>query len=184
MKKFLSEAARVFLKQFTELLGDFKKETELQVFLLNKNGEIINELEGIQPACKLILSTPVGKIRCKDCFKMGFSMIKIQKRPIFLECYAGFAIVWLPIIRNDSLIGAVIICGGRYEKGESEEKLKEKFGNLAEELEIFDKENFFQKAKEVKVVNEEEFKKLAERLKKLIDILIENVQTPIKEIFG
>jgi ligand-binding sensor protein len=184
MEKFLSEAAQIFLKQFTEILNDFKKETELQVFLLNKDGDIINELEGVQPACKLILSTPEGKTRCKDCFKMGFSMIKMQKLPIFLECYAGFAIGWIPIVRANSLIGAVVICGARYDRGESEEKLREKFGNLAEELEIFDKENFFQKVKESKLINEEDFRKLAERLRKLIDILIENVQTPIKEIFG
>jgi ligand-binding sensor protein len=184
MEKPLSEAAQIFLRQLNEILGDFKRETGFQVFLLDKEGELISELEGIQPACKIILSTPLGKMRCRDCFKLGFSITKTQKVPLFLECYAGFAIGWIPIIRNESVIGSIIICGGRYERGENEEKLKEKFKHLSRELEILDEKGFVQKAIESKVINEKEFKNSAERLKKLIDILVENVQTPIKEVFG
>jgi ligand-binding sensor protein len=184
MEKPLSEAAQIFLRQFNEILNDFKGETGFQVFLLNKEGELISELEGVQPACKMILSTPLGKIRCRDCFKLGFLVTKIQRVPLFLECYAGFAIGWIPIIRNESVIGSIIICGGRYERGESEKKLKEKFRHLSGELEIIDEKGFVQRVMETKLTNENEFKNSAERLKKLIEILIENVQTPIKEIFG
>jgi ligand-binding sensor protein len=184
MEKPLSEAAQIFLRQFNEILNDFKRGTGFQVFLLNKEGELISELEGIQPACKMILSTPLGKIRCRDCFKLGFLVTKTQRVPLFLECYASFSIGWIPIIRNESVIGSIIICGGRYERGESEEKLKEKFRNLSRELEIIDEEGFVQRVMETKLTNEKELKNSAERLKKLIEILIENVQTPIKEIFG
>jgi ligand-binding sensor protein len=183
MEKSLSEAAQIFLRQLNEILSDFKRETGFQVFLLNKEGELISELEGIQSACKIILSTPLGKIRCKDCFKLGFLVTKTQRVPLFLECYAGFAIGWIPIIRNESVIGSIIICGGRYERGENEEKLKEKFRDLAGKLEIVDEEGFIQKVIETKLTNENEIKNSAQRLKKLIEILIENVQTPVKEIF-
>jgi ligand-binding sensor protein len=184
MEKSLSEAAQIFLRQFNEILNDFKRETGFQVFLLNREGELISELEGVQPSCKIILSTPLGKIRCRDCFKLGFLVTKTQRVSLFLECYAGFPIGWIPITRNESVIGSIIICGGRYEKEESDEKLKEKFRDLAGELEIVEEEGFVQKVMETKLTNENEFKNSAERLKKLIDILIENVQTPIKEIFG
>ncbi len=183
-ERIFSEAAKSFFEQFSKILEDFKKETGFQVFLLNKEGKLVTKLEGVQSICKTILSFEEGKTRCKDAFQMGFSLMKRERKPIFLECYAHFAICYLPIIVANSLVGSVIICGGRYDKGESEEELKKRFYNLADELGIFDKESFFQKAKEVKVITEEDFKKEAEKLMKLIEILTENVQTPLKEILG
>jgi ligand-binding sensor protein len=184
MEKTLSEAAKIFLNQLSEILIDFERESGFQVFLLNKEGQLIDELEGVQPACKMILLTKEGKIRCKDCFKMGFQMAKLKKDFLLLECYAGFAISWIPIIRNDSFVGAVVMCGKKIEERESEEKLREKVLNLAGELGIFESEEFLEKVKQTEETSEEEIKNYAERLKKLVDVLIENVQTTIKEIFG
>ncbi len=180
METSFSETTQIFLRQLSQILNDFKKETGFQVFLLNKDGELLGDIEGIQPACKIILSNPLGKIRCKDCFRLGFLVTKMQKVPLFLECYAGFAICWIPIIRNESVIGAIIICGGIYEKIER----KEKFKHLSRELEITDEKGFIQKVMETKLTNKEELQNFAERMKKLIDILIENIQTPVREIFG
>jgi ligand-binding sensor protein len=184
MEETISEAAKIFLKQFSEILEDFKKETGFQVFLLNRKGELINELEGVQPACKMILSSHFGKIRCKDSFKLGFLVVKKERKPIFLRCYAGFGLSLIPIIVRGSFIGAVIICGGDYGE-KTQETLKKDFSKLAEELGIFEKEKFLKLAtEETKIINENEMKKETEKLQKLIDILTENVQTPLKEIFG
>jgi len=184
MERDFSEATQIFLKQFLEILEDFKKETRFQIFLLNKEGELINKLEGVQPACKFILATPIGRTRCKDCFKIGFLITKTQRNSLFLECYANFAICWLPIIRNDSFVGAIIMCGKRFEREEGKGKMMEKFNNLVEELEIFEKKEFFQRLDQTEIITEEEFKNYVERLKKLMEILTEIAQTPIKEIFG
>jgi ligand-binding sensor protein len=138
MERRLSEAAQNFLKQLEELFGDFKRISNLQAFLLNKHGELITKLEGVQEICKLILSTEEGRIRCKDCFKMGFLLAKKQKRPVFMECYANFAICFHPIIIAGSLVGTMVVCGGRYDRGETEERLREKYISLIGELEIID----------------------------------------------
>jgi ligand-binding sensor protein len=184
MEKTFSETAKIFLTQLLKILNDFERDSGFQVFLLNKEGQLIDDLKGIQPPCKTILLTKEGKIRCKDCFRMGFQMAKLKNDFLLLECYAGFAISWIPIIRNNSFVGAVVMCGKKIEGRESEKKLKERVLNLAEELEIENGEEFLEKVKQTDATNEEEIKKYAERLKKLIEVLIENVQTPIKEIFG
>jgi ligand-binding sensor protein len=184
MEKAFSEAANLFLKEFLETIEEVNKRTKFQIFLLNKKGEFINELKGSQPVCKIILSTSLGKLRCQDGFRMGFAIIKEQKQPLFLECYAGFPICWLPIIRNGSFVGAMIICGGRYDRGETYQELKEKFSRLAEELGIPDKEKFLIKVEESTIFDEEEFKRFVKKLKSLIEIMSETVHTPLKEIFG
>jgi ligand-binding sensor protein len=184
-EKTLSEAAQAFLKEFQRTLNDFAQQTGFQVFLLDKEGGLITEMEGVQEVCKLILSQEEGRIRCRDCLKIGLSLVRNQKQPIFAECYAGFVLSWLPIIVREALIGLIVVCGGKQEKGEREEKLREKFSKLADELGIFEKDRFLKLAMErTKLVNENEMKKDVEKLKKLIDILVENVQTPLKEIFG
>jgi hypothetical protein len=76
------------------------------------------------------------------------------------------------------------MCGKKIEKRESEEKLRERVFNLGEELGIFESGEFLEKVTQTEETSEEEIKKYSERLKKLVDVLIENVQTPIKEIFG
>lgn len=184
MERKFSEAAQNFLEQLEGLFFDFKKTTGLQAFLLNKQGELVTKLEGVQEVCKLILATEEGKTRCKDCFKMGFLLAKNQRTSVFTECYANFTICFFPVIIGNSLVGLMIVCGGRYDRGENEEELKKKFISLIGELEIIDKEYFFEKLKRTKIITEEEFKKEAEKLKKLIDILTENVKTPLLEILG
>jgi len=184
MEKPFSEAAKIFFEQFLKILEDFKKETKLQVFLLNREGELISKLEGVQPACKMILSFEEGKVRCKDSFKIGFSIVKTQKTPFFFECFASFPICALPIVIENSFIGTVIVCGGKYEKGESEEKIKERFLKLADEIGIFDKERFLHAQQDQKILTKEDFEKEIKKLEKLIKILTEHIQTPLKEVFG
>ena len=91
----------------------------------------------------------------------------------------------MPIIVRDSLIGVIVICGGKYDRGESKEKLTEKYSKLTDELAVIGKENFLKMAiDEVSLITEEEIRKRAEKLTGLVEILTENVQTPLKEIFG
>lgn len=181
----ISQAAQWFLKDFQRLLEEFAQETKSQVVAIDKEGNLITKLSGVQNVCKLILASEEGRIRCLDSFKMGLSLVKSQKKPIFSDCYAGFASAWVPIIVRESLIGVIIICGGKYDRGESREKLTEKYSKLADELGVVGKENFLKMAvDEVSLVTEEEIRKRAEKLTGLVEILTENVQTPLKEIFG
>jgi ligand-binding sensor protein len=184
-EKSFSEAAQWFLKDFQKILDDFAQQTKFQVFLLDKEGNLITKMDGVQEACKLIISTEEGRVRCKDGFKMGFSLVRAQKKPIFTECYAGFALCWLPITIRGVIIGLIVVCGGRYDRGGSITGLNEKFSELSDELGIIDKKYFLKKAvDEAPLVTEEEVKEKIEKLTKLINILIENVQTPLKEVLG
>jgi len=185
VEKSLSESAQWFLRDFQKLLNDFANEAGIQIVAIDREGNVITEMTGVQRVCKLILATEDGRIRCRDNYKMALSLVKAKKEPFFIDCYAGFASVWVPIIIRGILIGVIVGCGGRYDRGESQEKLREKFSKLASELGIIDKEDFLKAAiDEVKIANEDEMKKRGERLKKLVEILAETAQTPLKEVFG
>jgi ligand-binding sensor protein len=184
-EKYLSEAAKWFLRDFEKIIDDFATEEGVRVVVVDKEGSLIIETAGVERICKLINSSEEGRMRYRDNYKMAFSLIKTQGKPIFIDCYAGFAFLAIPITIRGSIVGAIVSCGGRVDRGESREKLVEKFTKLADELDIMDKEDFLKAAiDEVKLVTEEEIKKRAEKLTKLIEILTETAQTPLKEVFG
>lgn len=184
-EKSLSEAAQWFLRDFQKTLDDFATEAGVQVIIVNKDGDFVSEIRGVQRVCKLIMATEDGRTRCKDHFKSALPLMTAQKKPVFTECYAGFASVWAPIIIKDRLIGVIISCGGRYDREESREKLEKKFSKLADEIGVMQKEDFIKAAiDEVPLVSKEELKARTERLKELFDILATTAHTPLKEVFG
>jgi len=99
-----------------------------------------------------------------------------------MDCYASFASLWVPIRVKGEIVGSITGCGGRYDRGESEEELKEKYSELANDLGVEEIEDFLRAAiDEISPVTEEEMKIRAERLAKLVGILAE--ETALKEIF-
>lgn len=184
MRKELSEAAKWFLRDFEKIIQDFCFETKSQVAVLDKEGNLIIEFSPHQKICQLIWQTEEGKIRCLDHFKIAFLVTKEEKKPFVFECYAGFVVIWIPIIIEDSFLGVIVNCGGRIEKGENEEKLNTKFSKLALELEILDRKKFAQIALEIFPVDKKIIEMRIKRLEKLIEILKEHTLTPLKEVFG
>jgi len=129
------------------------------------------------------MGTEKGKEKCGEAYKTALSLVRTMKEPAFMDCYAGFASLWVPIKVKGEIVGSITGCGGRYERGESEEELRERFTKLAEELGVEDKEDFLKAAvDEIKPVTEEEMRKRAERLAKLVGILAE--ETALREVFG
>lgn len=184
-KKPLSESAQWFLEDFQRLQDDFAEIIGVLVETKDKEDNLITKRSGGQRICNLILASEEGKIRCRDAHKMISSLAKNENEPVFLDCYAGYVCLGVPIIIKGNTIGTIVSCGGRYDRGESKEKLTEKFSKLADELGIIDKENFLKAAiDEVELVTEEEVKKRAQRLAELIEILAETAVTPLKEVFG
>lgn len=183
--KSLSESARWFLEELQKTLDNFANAKGIQVVVIDKEGKLVSNFYGTQSVCKLILATEEGRIRCIDHFKIALSIVKIQKKAIFTECYAGFASLWVPIIIRGSLIGAIIGCGGKYEDQENIEKLKEKFSELANQLGVISKEDFLRAAiDETSVITKEEMEKRIEKVQELFDILSKTAHTPLKEVFG
>ncbi len=184
-KREISETAKWFLNNLQRLQNDFAEVSGVQIVTINLEGDLITERSGGQKVYKLILSTEEGEIRLRDTYKVGISLIRNKKETVFMNCFAGFACVFVPIILKGKLIGAIVSCGGRHERGESKEKLREKFSKLANELGVREKEDFLRAAiDEVEPVTEEELKKRAGKLAKLIEILAETAVTPLKEVFG
>lgn len=184
-KRDFSETAQWFLRDFQTLLDDFAKSEKIQIVVTNKKGDLVTKVSIGQDVCKLIMAIEEGKTRCGDFFKTPLTLIKNQKKPVLLECYAGFASVWMPIIVRGTVVGMIGSCGARYDKGESREDSRKRFSKLADDLGIMDKERFLRLAiDEVKIVTEQEIYKRAEKLNKLLEILAETAQTPLKEIFG
>ncbi|MDI6883478.1 MAG: PocR ligand-binding domain-containing protein, partial [Patescibacteria group bacterium] len=179
----LSEEAQWFLRNLQKLQDDFAESVGAQIVTTDKRGELVTKMSGTQRVCKLIMATEGGKKKCEECYKMALSLVRTQKEPAFMDCYAGYASLWVPIKVKGEIVGSITGCGGRYDRGESQEELREKYSKLADELGIEDKEDFLKAAvDEVRnPITEVEMKKRAERLSKLVGILVE--ETALSEVF-
>ena len=181
--KKLSEEAEWFLRNLQKLQDDFAESIGGQIVTTDKEGNLVTKMSGAQRVCQIIMATEEGKKKCGQAYKCALSLVRTQKAPVFMDCYAGFASLWVPIVVKGKIVGSITGCGGRYNRGESREELIEKYSKLADELGIKDKEDFLKAAiDEIKPVTEEEMKKRAQRLSKLIAILAE--ETALGEVFG
>jgi ligand-binding sensor protein len=181
-KKQLSEEAQWFLKNLQKLQDDFAESVGAQIVTTDREGNLITKMSGAQRACQLIMAVEKGRKRCEECYKTALSLVRTQKKPIFIDCYAGYASLWVPIKVGKKIVGSITGCGGKYDRGESKEDLREKFSKLADDLGIANKEDFLKAAvDEIQPVTEEEMKKRAERLAKLVGILAE--ETALREVF-
>lgn len=178
-----SEEAQWFLRNLQKLQDDFAESVGAQIVTTDKEGNLVTKMSGAQRACQLIMAVEEGKKKCGEAYKTALSLVKTMKDPVFMDCYAGYASLWVPIKVKGEIVGSITGCGGRYDRGESKEELREKFSRLADELGIENKEDFLKAAvDEIKPVTEEEMRKRAERLAKLVGILAE--ETALGEIFG
>jgi len=183
MEKQLSEEAQWFLRNLQKLQDDFAESVGAQIVTTDKEGNLVTKMSGAQRVCQLIMATEKGKERCESCYKNALSLVRTQKEPIFIDCHAGFASLWVPIKVRGEIVGSITGCGGRYERGKSQEELREDMARLAEDLGIEDKEDFTKAGvDEIEPVTEEEMKKRAERLAKLVGILAE--ETALSEVFA
>lgn len=184
VEKNLSGEAQWFLRNLQVLQDDFAESVGGQIVITDKEGNLVTKMSGAQRACKLIMATEKGKEKCSEAYKTALSLVKTMKEPAFMDCYAGYASLWVPIKVKEEIVGSITGCGGRYDRGENQEELKEKYSKLADELGIKDKEDFLKAAvDEIRnPITEAEMKKRAERLSKLVGILAE--ETALKEIFG
>lgn len=182
-EKKLSEEAQWFIKNLQKLQDDFAESIGGQIVTTNKKGNLITKMSGTQRVCKLIMATEEGKKKCGECYKTALGLAKTQKEPIFMDCYAGYASLWVPIKINGDIVGSITGCGGRYDRGEDKEELQKKFSKLADNLNIGDKEDFLKAAvDEIQPVTEEEMRDRATKLAKLVVTLAE--EHTIKEVFG
>jgi len=182
-EKQFSERARWFLQNLQRLQDDFAESVGGQIVTTDKEGNLVTKMSGAQRVCKLIMGTEKGKTKCGEAYKTALSLVKTMKEPAFMDCYAGYASLWVPIKINGKIVGSITGCGGRYDRGESREALREKFSKLADELGISDKEDFLKAAvDEIKPVTEEEMKDRATKLAKLVVTLAE--EEVLKEVFG
>lgn len=184
VRENLSEEAQWFLRNLQKLQDDFAESVGGQIVTTDKEGNLVTKMSGAQRVCQLIMAAEEGKKKCGEAYKMALSLVRTMKEPAFMDCYAGFASLWVPIKVNEKIVGSITGCGGRYDRGESREELIEKYSKLADGLGIKDKDDFLKAAvDEIKIlITEEEMKKRAERLSKLIGILAE--ETALSEAFG
>jgi len=181
--KTISEEAQWFLRSLQKLQDDFAESVGAQIVTTDKEGNLVTKMSGAQRVCQLIMATESGKEKCGECYKMALGLVKTQKEPAFMDCYAGYASLWVPIKINGEIVGSITGCGGRYEKGKSKEEFKKELSKLADDLGISDKEDFIRAGiDEIQPVTEEEMRKRAVRLAKLVGILAE--ETALKEFFG
>lgn len=183
-EKEFSEEASWFLRNLQKLQDDFAESIGAQIVTTDGQGNLVTKMSGQQRVCQIIQKTEKGKTGCQAAYQQALSLVKSMKEPAFMDCHAGLASLWVPIKIKDRIVGSITGCGGRYDRGESEEELKKKFAAKADELGIMeeDREEYLQAVTEVKVTTEEEMKKRAERLSKLVGILAE--ETALGEVFG
>jgi ligand-binding sensor protein len=181
--KNLSEEAQWFLRNLQKLQDDFAESVGGQIVTTDKEGNLVTKMSGTQRVCKIIMGTEKGKEKCSQAYKTALSLVRTMKESAFMDCYAGYASLWVPIKVKGEIVGSITGCGGRFDRRESREELREKYLRLADELGIKDKEDFLKAAvDEISPVAEEEMKKRAERLAKLVGILAE--ETALSEVFA
>jgi len=186
-KNKLGEESQWFLKNLQRLQDNFADAVGAQIVTTDSEGGLITEMSGQQRACQIIQKTEKGKEECTNCYKTAVSLVKDKKEPIFMDCHAGFASLWVPIkTREGRIVGSITGCGGRYDRGEDREEVKEKFNKLADDIgltdKVHDRDDFLKDAvDEVNLITEEEMEKRATRLAKLVGILAE--ETALKEAF-
>ena len=183
-EKNYSEEAQWFLRNLQRLQNDFAESIGAQIVTTDKNGELLTKMSGQQKICQIIQGTEKGKQGCQSAYQTALSLVKSMKEPAFMDCPAGLASLWVPIEVKGEIVGSITGCGGRYDHGESEQELRERFAVKANELGINEenKEDFLNALSEVKVITEEEMRKRAERLARLVGILAE--ETALSEVFG
>jgi len=186
-EKQISEEAQWFLKNLQRLQDDFADNIGAQIVTTDRNGDLITKMSGQQRICQIIQKTEKGKKNCTDAYHVAVGLVKKIKEPVFMDCHAGLASLWVPIkTKTGEVVGSITGCGGRYDRGESKDEIENKFLKLADDLgiteEISSQENYLSALNEVKVITEEEMKKRAERLAKLVGILAE--ETALREAFN
>lgn len=183
VEKQFSEEAKWFLKNLQLIQDEFAESVGGQIVTTDKDGNLVTKMSGAQRVCKLIMGTEEGKKKCGEAYKTALSLVKSMREPAFMDCHAGYASLWVPVKVKGEIVGSVTGCGGRYDRGESNGELREKYSKLADGLGIADKEDFLKAAvDEISPVSEEEMKKRSGRLAKLVGVLAE--ETALKEIFG
>lgn len=182
--KNLSEEAQWLLRNIQRIQDDFAEAIGAQIVITDKKGNMITKMAGIQRVCQLIQTTERGMAECGKCYQAALSLVLTQKAPCFMDCYAGYASLWVPIKVRGEIVGSITGCGGRYDRGKTKEELKERYSKLADELGIKDKEDFLKAAvDEIKSpLTEAEMQTRAERLTKLVGVLAE--ETALSEVFG
>jgi len=182
--KNISEEAQWFLRNLQKLQDDFAESVGAQIVTTDKNGDLITKMSGQMKVCSdFIQKTEKGKKGCTDTYHTALGLVKTMKEAAFMDCFAGYAALWVPVKINGEIVGSITGCGGRFDRGENREELEKKFTKLANDLGIEMDEEYLKEAiDEVKVVTEEEMRKRAERLAKLVGILAE--ETALGESFG
>ena len=183
VEKQFSEEAKWFLNNLQLIQNDFAESVGGQIVTTDKDGNLVTKMSGAQRVCKLIMDTEGGKEKCGEAYKTALSLVKSMKEPAFMDCHAGYASLWVPVKIKGEIVGSITGCGGRYDRGESDGELREKYSKLADGLGIADKEDFLKAAvDEISPVSEEEMKERSGRLAKLVGVLAE--ETALKEVFG
>ncbi len=186
-EKKISEEAKWFLNNIQKLQDDFAEAIGAQIVITDRDGGLLTKMSGQQRACQIIQKTKKGRENCTKCYKDTLASVRNLEKPNFLNCWSGIASLSVPIKTKDGrIVGGISGCGGRHDRGESREELREKFSKLADEIgitqEVHDREDFLKAAvDEIKVITIEEVRKRAERLAKLVAILAE--ETALKEAF-
>lgn len=182
-KKF-SEEAEWFLKTIQRLQDDFAESVGAQIVITDREGSLVTKMSGQMKVCSdFIQKTEKGKKGCTDTYHTALGLVKTMKEPAFMDCFAGYASLWVPITVKGEIVGSITGCGGRFDRGEEKKELEERFTKLANDLGIEVSEEYLKEAIDnVKVVTEEEMKKRAERLSKLVGVLAE--ETALGEAFG
>jgi len=183
--KTLSGEAEWFLKSLQTLQDDFAESVGAQIVTTDKEGNLITKMSGQMKVCSdFIQKTDKGKKACTDTYHTAVGLVKTMKEPAFMDCFAGYASLWVPIkTKEGEIVGSITGCGGRFDRGEGKKEIEKKFTKLANDLGIEVNKKYLKEAIDnVKVVTEEEMKKRAERLAKLVGVLAE--ETALSEAFG
>lgn len=125
-------------KDFSEILGVMVAVCKV----VDAEGNVLFRLAAPPQVCNSIMQTEKGMDGCNTSCGACNSLVKSEDEGKLVQCHAGFLGFFFPIEIAGEKVGAITGCAGLIPDDISEEEMKEKYAQLAEDYGIADKDAF------------------------------------------
>lgn len=134
MQEFLQKVQ----KDFSEILGVMVAVCKV----VDAEGNVLLRLATPPQVCNAIMQTAKGMEGCNTSCGACNSLTKTENEGKLVQCHAGFLGFFFPIKIAGEKVGAITGCAGLIPDDISEEEMKIKYQQLADDYAIADKDAF------------------------------------------
>lgn len=108
------------LEKWQQVQDALAKTTHLAIILVDYRGRPVTAHSGIQPFCKKARQDPALAVYCEKCDARGGLEAVRQGRPFVYRCHFDIVDMAIPILIDDTYIGAIMAGEIRLEQGQEQ----------------------------------------------------------------